>query len=82
MVRASACHAEGRGFESRRSRQIINELKDLAGGRSDFWDRRVPTFDLHSFAPMDTLYSRRLSADPRRLHAGAGTNLERTADRL
>ena len=26
-----ACHAEGRGFESRRSRQSIHIYKDLAG---------------------------------------------------
>jgi uncharacterized protein (TIGR02391 family) len=63
LVRASACHAEGRGFESRRSRQKINELRDLAGGCSDFLDRRVPTFDPPSFAPMDTLFSLFPSAD-------------------
>ncbi len=46
LVRASACHAEGRGFEPRRSRHFY----DLADPRcSNFSGRRVPTFEHHPF---------------------------------
>src|SRR5262249_48176291 len=59
LVRASACHAEGRGFEPRRSPAVpaaslppLNQgPRTFVAGHSNFPARRVPTFEPCPFSP-------------------------------